>query len=84
MRRLGRAAGSLVGEAPSPGAAWLVATAAEAAGGQTVEISGEAAAASVIARLALTIRELDQQIAVITGRPRPSSTLRLTPPSLPA
>jgi len=47
------------------GAARLAAAAAEAAGRQTVEISGEAAAASVIARLAQTILELDRQLAVI-------------------
>ena len=47
------------------GAARLAAVAAEAAGRQTVAISGEAAAASVIARLAQTILELDRQIAVI-------------------
>jgi transposase len=46
------------------GAAQLAAAAAEAAGRQTVAISGEAAA-SVIARLAQTILELDRQLAVI-------------------
>jgi transposase len=47
------------------GAARLAAAAAEAANRQTVEISGEATAASVIARLAQTILELDRQLAVI-------------------
>jgi Transposase len=47
------------------GAARLAAAAAQAAGRQTMEISGEAAAASIIARLAQTILELDRQLAVI-------------------
>jgi hypothetical protein len=47
------------------GAARLAAAAAQAANRQTVEISGEATAASVIARLAQTIVELDRQLAEI-------------------
>jgi transposase len=52
------------------GAARLAAAAAQAAGRQTVEILGEAAAASVIARLAQTILELDRQLAVIDREAR--------------
>jgi hypothetical protein len=49
-----------------------------------VEISGEAAAASVIARLAQTILELDRQLAEIDREAAAIFHIRSTPTSSPA
>jgi hypothetical protein len=66
IRRLGQARlARWLEERRVRGAARLAAAAAQAANRQTVEISGEATAASVIARLAQTIVELDRQLAEI-------------------
>ena len=66
------------------GAARLAAAAAEAAGRQTVEISGEAAPPLSLLDSPRTYSSSTDNSPRSTARPRPSSTPRPTPPSSPA